>query len=1456
MAMIMLFSVFTILGTATAASAANPPGTSKRTVGYLPWWRNTDASSLDYAKLDYVIIAFLRYTGSGWDFGSNGGWSDAELQAIVTQAHAAGTKVFISVGGGDGGFTQTSLPFWYENSREYLANCILEVVDKFGFDGVDMDAETDDIKFWQGYNEFISLLRIGIDARGLELSMAVHTWFTDLIANEAALYENYDFLNVMSYDLQFDKAGNKLGIGEVDQAPLWHSYQLLDHYTNLGVPADKINVGIPFYQYTHGGGWDGAVGYSHVVQFPDADIAIDTKPGESNLDAWKRTTQQKAYLGGTEYGGAFVWELGQDTLLDKPNSLLTMLYNGVKNSTPPATPIDPIDQTYPPLAVVGGTNLPLTAVDKASTQPDFPALGGGATRVALSDYWWDTYAEQTLTVTADSAVTWQVRDGKTDVVTVANGLLTAVSDGYAVVDALVGGKRVASVNVKVSTATMPSQATITNVALQGGQVETPYNDKLNAVGTTPITWSISKDSLPAGLTINETTGAIRGTPTEDGTFTFTVNAHNPVGDTEKEFTIVVTPAPVVTVPPTITTASLAGGTVGSTYSAALQASGDSPITWSIKSGSLPAGLNLNSALGTITGTPTAAGSVTFTVNAHNKAGDDPKQFTIAIAAPATQITPDPITESIALKDGSGSLIPANTYILWQSYHNQYAIWKNSAGMNHHWTNMPKGTWDTGVWVKQFDVADYAAGATTAQGSYVFYSANNGLNGIIYRAKTETSSTPSGAKADNGDWLYVVEANKVSPVICKYPNGATVEQLQADPAYKGAWSSSGAANPYPLGSIVLYGGKYYECGFIGDAYPGSGWEPANKPFWHELTVLSLLPPPVITTSSLPAGKVGEAYSATLAGTGTGSIAWSIISGSLPAGLELNAATGAITGTPSAANTFNITVQATDSNGSASAGLTIVIAPTQSSYGYPDPIVETVATSDNYTTFNKGDFILFMDDAGNYALYKHNWETPLVNHSNQLPGSADDIAVHLWLKEFDLKNYTEGTTYQVGEYVFYDPDGDKTGTIYKVVAAATSAVPGTTANWDEVIASATKVSNAPYVCRFPSGAPISVLEADAQFLGEWSNAPFTDSKGVFHDNDPFAYPAGSVVSYNEKYYEAHKPASAWGGWEPNTHANWHEITILAEPSKFDPEVTRLSDNNRVLTAIAIAKAGWETADTVVLASGANFADALSGGPLAAALDAPLLLTANGAALEPELLKAIDDLKATKVIILGGGGSVKDEFIAALTTETRTVDRLAGGNRYETAIEIAKALAEQSTFDAVFLADGQNFPDALAISPVAALEGQPILFTDSRDTSKLQAKTADYIKAIEAKKAVLIGGTSSVSEAVELELKGNGIEVGRISGGNRYLTAVAIYNEYKGIFADDAVTLATGAKFPDALAGGAFAAKVKSALILVNPVISSITEVKDAIKETGAKKVYVFGGTGSLSVEIIEANILRDK
>ena len=149
-------------------------------------------------------------------------------------------------------------------------------------------------------------------------------------------------------------------------------------------------------------------------------------------------------------------------------------------------------------------------------------------------------------------------------------------------------------------------------------------------GTPPDTFSISVPALPPGLSINSTTGVVSGTPTTPGTFSFTVQ----VTDSAAGIASVPCSITIVAPPPIITCGSPPSGTVGSSYTHTFVASsGTPPYTYSKIAGNFPTGLGLNSGTGQLSGTPTAAGTFSFTIQVTDALGaTDSVPCSIVIAA--------------------------------------------------------------------------------------------------------------------------------------------------------------------------------------------------------------------------------------------------------------------------------------------------------------------------------------------------------------------------------------------------------------------------------------------------------------------------------------------------------------------------------------------------------------------------------------------------------------------------------------------------------------------------------------------------------------------------------------------------------------------------------------------------------------------------------------------------------
>jgi len=164
------------------------------------------------------------------------------------------------------------------------------------------------------------------------------------------------------------------------------------------------------------------------------------------------------------------------------------------------------------------------------------------------------------------------------------------------------------------TINLPPPLNITTTSLPGGSIGQAYSQTVAATGGIGArTWSISAGTLPAGLNLDATSGTIAGTPIlPAGTSNFTVRVQDALGQSDtQDLSITIN----LLNPPNITTTSLPGGIVGQAYNQTLHATGgQGALTWSVSSGSLPAGLTLSPA-GTISGTPTNAGNSNFTVRA-------------------------------------------------------------------------------------------------------------------------------------------------------------------------------------------------------------------------------------------------------------------------------------------------------------------------------------------------------------------------------------------------------------------------------------------------------------------------------------------------------------------------------------------------------------------------------------------------------------------------------------------------------------------------------------------------------------------------------------------------------------------------------------------------------------------------------------------------------------------------
>jgi hypothetical protein len=447
----------------------------------------------------------------------------------------------------------------------------------------------------------------------------------------------------------------------------------------------------------------------------------------------------------------------------------------------------------------------------------------------------------------------------------------------------------------------PPRLAVTTSSLPTGVVGMAYSASLAASGgTATYSWSLSSGALPAGLTLGASTGSISGTPTAAGKtqLSFTVTDSSSPAQTQS-VSLMLTIAPVLAV----TTSSLPGGITGTAYSATLAASGGTPgYTWSVTSGTLPAGLTLAPSTGAITGSPTAAGSTSLT-------------FLVADSGSPAQ------SQSVSL---TLAVLPALVVTT---------------------SSLP-----TGVVGMPYSASLAASGGT---GSYTWALTNGTLPaGIVFNPSTVVlSGTPAGMGSasltftvtDSGDppqtksvSLVLAVASALSVAPATLPGGVV------GTAYSSTLAASGGTTPYTWsvtsGALVAGLSLAPSTGAITGTPTAAGTPQltftvtdSGKPAQTQSinATLTVAPTLAVTSSSLPGGVAGIAYNASLAATGgTGAYTWSLTGGTLPAGLTLNAATGALTGTTAATGNSSLTFSVSDSGNpvqTKSVSLVLAVAP---------------------------------------------------------------------------------------------------------------------------------------------------------------------------------------------------------------------------------------------------------------------------------------------------------------------------------------------------------------------------------------------------------------------------------------------------------------------------------------------------------------------------------------------------
>ncbi|WP_031499129.1 putative Ig domain-containing protein [Bryobacter aggregatus] len=424
----------------------------------------------------------------------------------------------------------------------------------------------------------------------------------------------------------------------------------------------------------------------------------------------------------------------------------------------------------------------------------------------------------------------------------------------------------------------PSGLLVTTTALPDAQVGQGYTASLAATGgsSSGYTWNVVSGTPPPGIFIIAS-GLFQGSASTAGTYNFTVEVTDSGGSKAQAALSIRVNSNALT----ISTPSLASGSVGASYSQSLSASGGlQPYFFSVSAGTLPLGLSITSS-GLISGTPSAVGTANFTVRVADGSGQaatKPLSITIAAAQLAINQT--------ALPSGQ----------LGQVYSSSVGAVNGTAPYTF---SIIAGALPAGI---SFASNGVFSGTPTVPGSYPF----------TVQVRDNTNATASAS------FSIAVNSNSLTITTTSLPNGVLSQNYQT------SIIASGGVTPYTFqilsgntppglslsttGSLAGIPSAVGTYTFLARVSDNSG-----STVQRELTVTVTGNGLSFVSTALPNGQLGQTYTATLtAAGGTTPYNYSIISGSLPPGLQLGA-TGGITGTPTGTGSYQMTFRVQDALG---------------------------------------------------------------------------------------------------------------------------------------------------------------------------------------------------------------------------------------------------------------------------------------------------------------------------------------------------------------------------------------------------------------------------------------------------------------------------------------------------------------------------------------------------------------
>ncbi|MBS2546333.1 DUF1906 domain-containing protein [Catenulispora sp. NL8] len=347
-------------------------------------------------------------------------------------------------------------------------------------------------------------------------------------------------------------------------------------------------------------------------------------------------------------------------------------------------------------------------------------------------------------------------------------------------------------------------------------------------------------------------------------------------------------------------------------------------------------------------------------------------------------------------------------------------------------------------------------------------------------------------------------------------------------------------------------------------------------------------------------------------------------------------------------------------------------------------------------------------------------------------------------------------------------------------------------------------------------------------------------------------------------------SYGGVTLNIDTDWFDVGqasrgTVERLAGFDRDITAVLASVRTFDCHGCATPGRDQAKAAVLSRDDTFADALGGSALAAQADGPLLLTGTKA-MNPSTMKELHRIltPGSTVYLLGGTQALSPAVQNAIAANGFVPRRIAGYDRFGTAVSIAHAISPDGPPSSVLVATGTDFPDALAagaaagalgISAQTVVPGAPApqpgdISHDGAvvvlsNGSSLPQATRDYLDGLDPNTTKMygIGGKAVTAVHTAFPSWQNGQDFIPLFGADRYGTAAAVAGRFS--YLPTSVVVASGANWPDALSGGAMAAHRGVPLLLTDPkVLPGPTGYYLGGKNSPITTATLVGGTAAIS------------